>query len=139
MTVKLSDYELGWLVGLLEGEGHFRYQGTQHVVLASTDEDVVISCSVLFTKLTGKEFMIGVDKNGRTEGSPRKDIYRIVACGESARMILRTVVPFFHARRRARIWQVLNKYKEAKGKKLTLAEAGFDIQSLLQATNARTQ
>lgn len=106
--IKLSDFELGWLVGILEGEANFRYgdNKTQRIWLGTTDEDVADHCAMLFSKLTGKEFNV-------TPRPPREDykqVFVLAASGESARTIMRAVVPYMSKHRRAQIWRALNKY-----------------------------
>lgn len=111
MKIKLSNFELGWLVGILEGEGCFTYNNTQIVRIQMVDEDVMEAVRVLLSKITGKEIEMVECEEKR---SNRQNTYAINVSGERARQIMKTVVPFMHFRRRQKIWQLLNKYVPPK-------------------------
>lgn len=128
MQVKISDYELGWLVGILEGEGYFAYVNRGHRVnLQMTDEDAVNSAAIIINKIIGKEVKI---THRMPRNSKHQESYQIVVGGESARILMKTIVPFMHGRRRSRIWQSLNNYTAPKQK--TLKELGIDISDLIR-------
>ena len=110
--MSLSDYELGWLVGILEGEGSFALQNrTQNVTVEMCDEDTINRVAVLFERLTGTPIEI-------REVAPAKShwsySYKVVVYGENARTIMLYVVRHMMFRRRKRIWQSLNRYKPKK-------------------------
>jgi hypothetical protein len=76
-----------------------------------TDEDIMNRVALLFEKIAGKEFEV------RTKGRSDEKYYpaySVEASGESARKIMRTIVRHMGYRRRRRIWQALNGYKEKK-------------------------
>lgn len=113
----ISDYDLGWLVGLLEGEGHFGYYTqTQRVVLRMTDEDVVFKCAALFEQITGEPCNVTEEMHvGR-----RQHTFLILIYGDRARQIMQLVVKRMGQRRRKKIHQALNKYNVKK--KVTISE-----------------
>ena len=107
----LTDYELGWLVGLLEGEGHFRHQNrTQRVTINSTDEDVVYKVAALFEKITGVPCHPVVKDPSKYNPNAKPQWY-LQLYGENARAVMLTVVRHMAYRRRQRIWQCLNKHE----------------------------
>lgn len=116
----ISDYDLGWLVGILEGEGHFGILRnptgqTQRVAVKMCDEDVVIRVANLFEQITGNVFnvrMLSGDKK-HPDWSVQWEVY---AGGENARMIMRLVVKRMGIRRRKKIHQSLNGFIQKKMK-----------------------
>lgn len=115
-----SDFGLGWLVGLLEGEGHFSYSGTQQLVLGMTDEDIVLKYKAFIEDIlqTDKPLHLIVTHTGR---SADLTMFTIRLYGANARAIMRLVVPYMGQRRRAKIWQTINGFA---GRKL-------DVKSIL--------
>lgn len=112
-TINPSGYELGWLVGLLEGEGHFSYAGTQQLVIGMTDLDTVLKFKRLCEKLLqlSKPIHLITTHTGRNQDSI---MYSIRLYGAKARAIMRLIVRHMSARRRAAIWQALNKFAGTK-------------------------
>lgn len=109
----ISNFELGWLVGILEGEGYFGYYtASQYVEISSTDEDVINHVAILYEKLTGHEYNI----TARQQGGHKKPAYRIRAGGSDARFIMKYLLKHMSQRRRKRIWQSLNRYQPKKTK-----------------------
>jgi hypothetical protein len=127
MTIELSDYELGWLVGILEGEAYFGFQSyTQQLKIKMTDYDTMNTVALLLGKITGKCIEV------RTQSEIREncqEVFGINISGETVRTIMRTIVPYMHGRRRAKIWQALNGYSAPRQK--TFKELGIDVKSLL--------
>lgn len=112
----LTEYELGWLIGILEGEGSFGYYtASQYIDLASTDEDTVCRAAILFEKITGQTFNIAIREDPRNH-MVRKTAYRLRAGGENARTIMKLIVKHMSARRRSQIWRSLNRYQPPKKK-----------------------
>lgn len=108
----ITDIELGWLVGLLEGEGTFSYlKGTQVVGLRMKDKDVVERYASIIEKLVGTRPKIGCEVYANRN---RSEVYYSMITGERARIIMRTVVYNMGYRRRQKIWQSLNKYHVAQ-------------------------
>ena len=110
----LSQFELGWLVGILEGEGYFAYQGssgTHRVCVNMTDEDTINQLAALYERILG----CGVKVWHKEHPNPNnQDYYMVEIYGERARIIMRLVVRHMSFRRRQRIWQSLNNYKPEK-------------------------
>lgn len=105
----LSDLELGWLAGLLEGEGGFQFGGnTQTIRLEMSDEDIVVRAALLIKKMIGKEPTIRYQHRGNDKHSAT---YIISISGENARFVMKTIVGLMGKRRRQRIWQCLNRFK----------------------------
>lgn len=105
----LSGYELGWLVGILEGEGHFGIYTSQVVEVNMTDEDTVYIVTSMFERILG--LSINVTAIQKPQG---KDVYCARVYGERARIIMRLVVSHMSYRRRQTIWRCLNGYKAPK-------------------------
>jgi hypothetical protein len=101
----LTDYELGWLVGILEGEGYFGYTGTQRVKVKMCDKDSILRLNALYTKIFGVEFHI-------SQECPQKDYhnetYGIYLHGTNARYIMKSIVRHMSYRRRQQIYRALN-------------------------------
>jgi hypothetical protein len=116
---ELSAFELGWLVGLLEGEGCFSIP--PRVAVEMTDEDSVNKVAALFERVTGRT--CNVHCKGPW-GNTVQDIYYVRVNGEAAKKVMLLVVKYMSWRRRRRIWQVLNGVKEVT-KKLDLVELGL--------------
>lgn len=107
----ITEIEIAWLSGLLEGEGYFSYDnGTHRITLNMIDEDIVYKVARLFEKITNTSY--NPTTVYQEKYNPNSKIYyRLSVCGERARMIMHTIVPHMGYRRRQRIWQSLNKYK----------------------------
>lgn len=117
----ISDLELGWLAGILEGEGYFHYHGSQIIDLKMTDEDVMIKVKAILDRILGQE----VPLDYIIEKHPNKNnIYRIYLSGAKARAAMRLLVPIMGYRRRAQIWRALNGYKHTK-LKISLKDLGL--------------
>lgn len=112
-----SPMELGWLIGLLEGEGHFSYANTQQLVVGMTDKDIVYKLKALLERIlnTNKPIHI-VITNWRVE---EKTMYTIRLYGAKARAIMLLIVKHMGDRRRQQIWKALNGYTN---KNLRLAD-----------------
>lgn len=120
----ISEFELGWLCALLEGEGWFEFRSnTQRVGIQMTDEDTILRYASIVERVTGKKPHVFLIQRKRI-----KDIYHTVITGPNARKVMRLIVKHMGDRRRIRIWQCLNGHTAVKGK--TLAELGFDISNL---------
>lgn len=121
----ITYFELGWLVGLLEGEGSFRFYsprekgGTQGIHINMTDFDTMETAAKLMQKITGKTVIIKDYRKPKNVNHQQS--YVIELSGDSARKLMRAIVSHMHFRRRKRIWQCLNGFKEKKIE-LNLAE-----------------
>jgi hypothetical protein len=106
----ISDLEIGWLVGLLEGEGNFRYDGkTQRIQLKTTDEDIIYKYVDLIKRLTRQE--LHINRYADMKNRNYKEYYQSVIMGNKARAIMKLVVCYMGKRRRQQIWQALNEFK----------------------------
>lgn len=113
--IELSPFELGWLVGILEGEGYFGYEKWSYrVQVKMTDLDTIERVAKLFFKVTGRVPAIHESPNRNVNDSLP---YVVSLHGNDAKLVMKTVVKHMSWRRRARIWQSLNKFRP-KYKKL---------------------
>jgi len=102
---ELSGFELGWLVGILEGEAYFGYcSQTQIIQVQMCDEDVVNKVAALFERITNSSIRVTEYDRGGTA----QIAYKVHVSGERARAIMRLVVRHMNYRRRQKIWQALN-------------------------------
>lgn len=104
----ISDIELGWLAGILEGEGWFGLARKCPCIRVNmTDEDIMIRLSSLLGEITGKEHKLYMlEKNGANDAQ----CYRVQVSADAAKRVMRLVVRHMGHRRRQRIWQTLNGY-----------------------------
>jgi hypothetical protein len=105
----LSGYELGWLVGILEGEGHFGLYTSQVIEVNMTDEDTIYKVASLFERVL--QSPVNVVELQKARG---KNVFCARIYGERARTVMRLVVSHMSSRRRQVIWQCLNGYKAPK-------------------------
>lgn len=121
MGSQLSDFELGWLVGILEGEGTFRYfHRSQRVALQMSDEDTVYKVAAIFERLTGLVIEV---KDIKPQKNHHSLMHYIAVNGEPARVVMKTIVKHMSHRRRQKIWQCLNAFDiEAKRVKIDLVK-----------------
>jgi hypothetical protein len=100
MTIKLSDYEFGWFIGILEGEGCLNYNGNSQIIdVHMTDEDSVISYSKILSKILEQEVKVSA---WQPPGN-RKKMYGCLISGERARIVMRLVLPYMSQRRQDKI------------------------------------
>lgn len=103
----LSSYERGWLVGLLEGEGHFGLANTHQrtacasIQLGSTDRDVVERAHRLMGA-TAK-----IVERGQKRKPSHNTIFSVQVRGGRAEQIMREILPEMGQRRGARVQEVL--------------------------------
>lgn len=118
--------ELGWLVGLLEGEGTFGMFRTSQVInLQMSDEDVVYRYGQILVKYLNLHKMPNIGVLSRPN---RSEMYQLTLRGEKARQIMRLIVPYMGTRRRARIWRSLNGFVQEK---TSLVDLGISIEALI--------
>lgn len=95
--------ELGWLAGIVEGEGCITYTRTPVIAVKMTDEDVIKKVAKLFNRpyyeRKNKEF------NHRTA-------YDVSICGTPAIEWLFTLYSLLGSRRKAKILEVINEWKK---------------------------
>lgn len=94
----MTETQLAWLAGLLEGEACFLYQRTPWIKLGMTDCDIVERAA----------FLMGTHCHKMKTIRPnRKQEYRACLCGDGAIEIMRAILPHMGSRRSAKIKEVL--------------------------------
>jgi hypothetical protein len=104
----MTDLELAWVVGLLEGEGCFGWHRTQkkykypRVQFATTDEDVIrkFHAIVEVGSTTGPRAYTGA----KAHWKPRWDWY---VTGKKAEELMTLLLPYMGERRQAAIREVI--------------------------------
>jgi hypothetical protein len=111
--VEISDTELAWLAGLLEGEGSFlmyrchkggREYRYPKIVVGMTDLDVIEHAASLLGE--NKVYPLPPSKQGE-----RKPAFRAHVSGRKAADLMHQLYPLLGQRRRARIDQILTEYE----------------------------
>ena len=102
-----------WMAGYLEGEGHFtiktfvikhkRYQ-YPYIELSSTDHDIVVRVQQLWNTLYSVQANIN-QRQPKYVGS--KLVFRVIAHGMGARLIMEDLYPLLGCRRQDRIREAL--------------------------------
>jgi LAGLIDADG-like domain len=107
----MEDLVLGWIAGLLEGEGCFHLERGRYprISLQMADEDVVRRLA----ELTG---MGGVRGPYYPSGRDHKPIWRWLVCDRThVETLLRLIQPLMGTRRQAKIEQCLNFSPKPRG------------------------
>lgn len=102
----MSEGELYWLAGLLEGEGCFAIRGTGHnpvIQLIMTDLDVVIRAA----KIMGSHKVIKTKQDSRGG----KSLYRTVVYGSVAISLMKKLLPLMGERRSIKINECIYNYE----------------------------
>jgi len=102
MISNLSKYELGWLVGFLEGEGSFLYTSNS------------IRISVSQKQLEPLERITSMVE-GRTYNTKHGNIYYWCLYGEKAVALMYIVYSFMSPRRKGQIKDAVSKWKARNG------------------------
>lgn len=113
----ISDIEIAWLAGLMEGEGYFgcvNYNNLEELGVNMTDEDVIYKVAQLIANIIGKDVRVATIDRYNKANPKWQYQYKIAIRGQDARMVMLAIVHHMCYRRRQRIWQVLNRYKAAK-------------------------
>lgn len=106
--VSISDFDLGWLVGIFEGEGCFstsKSHGYDYpmISISSTDKDVLVRVrSILDTGTVRGPFTVSKSSYGN------KPIWRLDIKCSKARKIMEIMKPHMCIRRQSRIEEVLS-------------------------------
>jgi len=120
MPSQLSDFELGWLVAILEGEGTFRYfHRSQRVAIQMADEDTIYKVAGIWERLTGLTIEV---KDVKPVKEHHSLMHYIALNGEGARVVMRTIVKHMSHRRRQKIWQCLNAF-DIENKRIKIPES----------------
>ena len=107
----MTDNELHWLAGLLEGEGYFtlgisrRQPNAPRIVLVMTDEDVVVRAANL---IGGK-----VKRRPDSRQGNRKPCYVMTSRGGSNHVIamMKMLRPLMGTRRGAKLDEIIQNYR----------------------------
>lgn len=114
--VRLTDYELGWLVGLIEGDGCFTRDGQNLCAqIRMTDLDTVSKVARLFGASVN-----GPYQSGEGDGHKRKPVYMCSLRGKRARSLMVALQPYMSLRRQ-------NKIQELMGSQIELFEFPRDL------------
>ena len=92
-------FDLGWLMGVLEGEGSFACYGTPIIQVGMTDKDVVMRAAKL----------CGITKIRKQSRPFVKVIYSFTLTGENALWWMRKALPFMGKRRTIQIKDAMRK------------------------------
>lgn len=112
----ITDIELGWLAGLLEGEASFTMNSDSkgvRIQLAMTDEDVVLRALIIVQAITGKRHNVYCYDAPKSKPD-WSAAYKLNICGKDAKKVMKKIVRLMGQRRRKKIWQLLNGYREPK-------------------------
>lgn len=110
----ISDAEVGWLAGLLEGEGSFlmdrchvggREYRYPKIVVSMTDRDVIEHAA----RLLGDNKVYPLPPSKQPES--RKPAFRAHVSGWKAAELMRQIYPWLGQRRRTRIDAILSEYE----------------------------
>lgn len=110
MEIRLSELELAWLAGLLEGEGSFVLAPPSdptrpRISLQMTDEDVVRRVATMF-KLTY------VQSRRYEKKVNWKQSFCVILRGQRAVSLMKRLYPYMGERRKKRITEIISSYKE---------------------------
>src|ERR1700679_2626097 len=109
MNTFVSEIEIAWLAGLLEGEGNFGFNWnairsgkSPRIRISMTDEDILQRVADLIGRITGNYPRV----RGRSVLTGNKQpAYEVCTYGANANTIMRLIVGYMGQRRRKKIWQ----------------------------------
>lgn len=101
----MTDIEIAWLAGFLEGEGSFGVSGkhTIGIWLQTTDGDVIEKAAKLMGSLVHGPYTRPSDI-----GKNRKPVFTTTLCSSKAADVMRLIRPHMGARRGAKIDEILS-------------------------------
>jgi hypothetical protein len=104
---KLTDFEKGWVVGLLEGEGCFpRYScGKMSVEIKMGDRDVIERYHTILGN--PNEIYEHPTKKKTVEGKPYATMFESRFYGDRAKLLMIDVYPHMSDRRKQRIQELI--------------------------------
>lgn len=107
----VTNKDLFWLAGLLEGEGCFTWtgagEGTPRIILGMTDLDVVLRAKQIMSpnsKLT----------TSKPKSSNSKESYSFSISGKNAASWMMTIFSLMGSRRQDRIFELITSWKQTK-------------------------
>jgi len=119
----MTNLELAWLAGLLEGEGSFLLKKDKYPLISieMTDEDVIRRAAVLLGR---PESVLAC----QPRAVDHKPTWRVAVQDQTlAASLMMTLYPLMGERRRSKIKEVLSVWRRS-GKRLTAAERGCTYQ-----------
>jgi hypothetical protein len=135
----LSDPDIAWLAGLLEGEGSFMMAKTKQggktyssprITVNMTDEDVIQRVATLFnTKV------YTMPKYARDGYAPPKQQWRATLTGARAVALMEAMLPWMGERRSAKIAEILTEFSRLEPTELRRRRAN----SIAAAKRPRVQ
>lgn len=99
----VSTFDLGWLVGILEGEGCFGLRNSPSIRLKMTDYDTVFSAALIMGVSPSK-----IRKVDDSKEYNRKTQYEFTVYGKDAIGWMRMVRPYMKGRRSAKIDEIVS-------------------------------
>src|ERR1700744_1320606 len=102
----MSEIEIAWLAGILEGEGCFSFRGTPTITVVMTDHDIVERVAKLFNKHVHE-----------SDGAKahHKRIFRASIYGDAAIAMMKIILPYMGVRRTAKINEIFDSRKIRSG------------------------
>ena len=102
----MNNRDFYWLVGLLEGEGNFRFLKSPIIRLTMTDEDVVRRAAGL---------MNGTVRNYRRKEMNRQDVWAVGIYGDNALNLMKKLLQEMGIRRQEKIRNVMKEAEKRPG------------------------
>jgi hypothetical protein len=93
----MTEIELAWLAGIIEGEGCFHFSHTPQIIVQMTDEDIVKRVADLF----GKHY-----RTSKPREYQKKLVYTTELHSDKALALMDKLYPFMGIRRRAKIDEI---------------------------------
>lgn len=101
--ISLSEFDKGWVVGLIEGEGSVSlYRNCPRVSIGMTDRDTIERYRTVLGLKT--KIIVESRKNNL------KTMYRVRVNGMQAMLFMEDLFPYMSQRRQQRIQEILLKY-----------------------------
>jgi hypothetical protein len=113
-----DDLTLGWVAGILEGEGSFmkgssRYPNQPRVQISTTDEDVIAKIS----DLTGLKYRSASGGSAYTRNPHWKKPYILTIRSGKAVLLMNKLLPLMGKRRQGQIKETLSSYDKEKAQR----------------------
>ena len=123
----LTEIEIAWLAGLLEGEGsfHFTMVGkcpNNRIQLSMTDKDIMERVAKMFFTTFSTLPPQGLMRKN-------KNYYRVYICGANSRAVMRAIRPFMGQRRKKEIDKQLAAW-ETRQTKTRKDKSAFNLSPL---------
>lgn len=96
----MTELEIAWLAGILEGEGYFCYQRGPSIRLSMTDRDIVERAGII----------MGTHCHPMTPRPNRKQAFRANIHGPRSIAMMERILPYMGTRRGAKIREIMQQY-----------------------------